>query len=147
MKIEIKKAMIENLELATKFALLLYDGDIYEDVIEENTRILSDKSQVIFIAYADETAAGFCRCSLRYDYVEGTDGGNVGYLEGIYVLPEFRRSGIAKAFVSRCEDWAKEHGCCEFASDCELDNTDSYNFHMAMGFEEANRIICFAKKL
>ena len=42
---------------------------------------------------------------------------------------------------------AKEKGCSEFASDCELDNTNSFNFHMAMDFEEANRVICFRKEL
>ena len=36
-------------------------------------------------------------------------------------------------------------GCREFASDCELDNADSFKFHMAVGFEEANRVICFKK--
>ncbi len=28
-----------------------------------------------------------------------------------------------------------------FASDCELENEDSLHLHIAMGFEEANRII------
>ena len=46
-----------------------------------------------------------------------------------------------------CEMWAKNMGCTEFASDCELDNTNSLKFHMAMGFCEANRIICFKKNL
>ena len=42
---------------------------------------------------------------------------------------------------------AGEMGCTEFASDCELDNTDSLRFHLHTGFEEANRIICFRKTL
>ncbi len=29
----------------------------------------------------------------------------------------------------------------------ELDNVNSLRFHMALGFEEANRIICFRKEL
>ena len=29
----------------------------------------------------------------------------------------------------------------------ELTNADSLRFHMAMGFTEANRIICFTKEL
>ena len=32
-------------------------------------------------------------------------------------------------------------------SDCELENTHSLQFHLNVGFEEANRIICFTKKL
>ena len=31
--------------------------------------------------------------------------------------------------------------------DCEIDNDDSLRFHIAMGFEETNRIICFKKGL
>lgn len=58
-----------------------------------------------------------------------------------------RKKGIAKALLAACEDWAKEKGCTEFASDCELDNTQSLQFHLHMGFGEANRIICFTKKL
>lgn len=30
---------------------------------------------------------------------------------------------------------------------CELDNEDSLKFHLKMGFAEANRIICFTKRL
>lgn len=37
--------------------------------------------------------------------------------------------------------------CAEFASDCELDNTDSLSFHLNTGFTEAGRIICFCKML
>ena len=47
----------------------------------------------------------------------------------------------------KCEKWAKEKGCSEFASDCELENDESLKFHIAMGFEEANRIICFKKDI
>lgn len=41
----------------------------------------------------------------------------------------------------------KVSGGLEFASDCELDNEDSLKFHLKMGFVEANRIICFTKRL
>ena len=60
---------------------------------------------------------------------------------------EFRHKGFAKEILSECEKWTKEKGCTEFASDCELDNEDSLRFHMAMGFIEAGRIICFKKEL
>ena len=84
---------------------------------------------------------------MRCDYVEGTDSSPVGYLEGIYVAEAYRKQGFAKALLAACESWAKTKGCSEFASDCELTNTQSLQFHLRMGFEEANRIICFTKKL
>ncbi len=55
--------------------------------------------------------------------------------------------GYAKELLTACEAWARAKGCKEFASDCELENIKSFQFHKAMGFEEANRIICFVKKL
>ena len=40
----------------------------------------------------------------------------------------------------------EKQGCKEFASDCEFDNCDGFEFNIAMDFDEANRIICFKKK-
>lgn len=144
---EIRQAVIDDLDIVTKLTLMLYDDNTYEDLLEENRKLLSSKSQVLFLAFDGFNPIGFAHCSLRYDYVEGTDGGNIGYLEGIYVCSEFRKMKVAKTFVDYCEKWAMENGCKEFASDCELDNIDSYNFHLAIGFEEVNRLICFTKKL
>lgn len=71
----------------------------------------------------------------------------VGYLEGVYVDEDCRRRGYAAQLLSACEEWAKEKGCRVFASDCELTNTDSLKFHLSLGFQEVNRIICFTKQL
>ncbi len=101
----------------------------------------------MFLKYADGRAVGFAQCGLRRDYVEGTQTSPVGYLEGIYVEEKYRRNGYARELLKACEGWAKSKGCAEFASDCEFTNADSLRFHLAVGFMEANRIICFAKKL
>ena len=124
----------------------------------EMGRIQAREDGMLFLAYDGENAIGFAQCQLRRDYVEGTnsspvgylEGTNsspVGYLEGIYVAEGYRKRGIARELLSACEKWAKEKGCWEFASDCELTNTQSLQFHLNVGFEEANRIICFTKKL
>jgi len=62
-------------------------------------------------------------------------------------IPKINSNGYAAELLNECEKWAKEKGCTEFASDCELTNTDSLKFHMALGFEEANWIICLRKDL
>lgn len=90
---------------------------------------------------------GFAQCQLRYDYVEGSETSPVGYLEGIFVKSEYRNKGYAKELLAECELWAKDNGCREFASDCEINNKNSFQFHKAMNFIEVNRIICFIKKL
>lgn len=113
---------------------------------EINSAIESENSE-IFLCYDEENAIGFAVCSLRHDYVEGTNSSPVGYLEGIFVKEEYRNIGLAGKLLSTAEEWARGKGCTEFASDCELDNTVSLSFHLNVGFEEANRIICFKKKL
>ena len=52
-----------------------------------------------------------------------------------------------KELLSSCQQWAASQNCTEFASDCELDNENSLQFHLAMGFEVAKKIICFRKSL
>lgn len=97
--------------------------------------------------YENDIPIGFAQCQLRYDYVEGAKTSPVGYLEGIFIKEGYRNKGYAKELLAECEVWAKGNGCQEFASDCEIDNIDSVQFHKAMNFTEANRIICFTKKL
>ena len=106
-----------------------------------------DDNAALFIKYADGSPAAFAQCQLRHDYVEGCVTSPVAYLEGIFVLEPYRKRGFAKELLSECEKWAKQKGCKEFASDCELSNIQSQNFHRAAGFAEANRIVCFKKVL
>ncbi len=116
-------------------------------VVDEFREIVAKEDAVCFIKYVDDKQIAFARGQLRYDYVEGTESSLVGYLEGIFVAEEYRKSGYAAELLGECEKWAKEKGCTEFASDCEFVNEESLKFHLALGFEEANRIICFRKDL
>ena len=143
----IRKAEMKDLTMIAELACQLWPDHTVEEMRTEFAEILAKPDAAYFLAYAEETAIGFAQCQLRYDYVEGTDSSPVGYLEGIYVAEGYRKHGIARELLSACESWAKEKGCTEFASDCELDNVQSLQFHLNVGFEEANRIICFTKKL
>ena len=69
------------------------------------------------------------------------------YIYAAMTHPDFRHQGIARQLTAACEEWAASRGCREFASDCELDNTDSLAFHLRCGFAEEGRIICFIKPL
>ena len=115
---------------------------------QEFLKLIRSPEAAVFLAEADGKAIAFAQCGLRHDYVEGkASDGTVGYLEGIFVEEAFRERGIARMLLSLCEDWARETGCAEFASDTELHNEDSLRFHLACGFEETGRIICFMKKI
>ena len=143
----IQKAEIKDLPILAELACQLWPDHTVEEMRTEVAEILAKPDAAFFLAYAENVPIGFAQCQLRHDYVEGTDSSPVGYLEGIYVAEEYRKQGVAKALLTVCESWANEKGCTEFASDCELDNTQSLRFHLNVGFEEANRIICFTKKL
>lgn len=130
-----------------ELAKRLWPGHTKSELEEEFQSVLSLPTCAVFLLQLDQKAAGFAQCSLRHEYVEGTKHSPVGYLEGIYILEEYRRRGFGRALVQRCERWAKEAGCREFASDCEWENEESHLFHLHYGFSEANRIICFTKQI
>ncbi len=143
----IKKAKNEDLEILAKLAVLMWREYSINELINKFSEIMTNGKSQFFLQYENNVPIGFAQCQLRYDYVEGTSTSPVGYLEGIFIKEGYRNKGYAKKLLTECEVWARENGCHEFASDCEIDNIDSFYFHKAMNFTEANRIICFTKKL
>ena len=143
----VRKATISESLVLAEMAIQMWDSHTIDELETEFNETLNDEQSAFFIKYLNNVPVGFAQCSLRTDYVEGTETSPVGYLEGIFVKEDYRNNGYARELLLACEMWAKDMGCTEFASDCELDNTNSLKFHMAMGFGEANRIICFKKNL
>ena len=143
----VQKAIEQDAAVLADLALMLWPSHDTAELREEFAELLKSEEAACFLACEAGVPVGFAQCQLRHDYVEGTQTSPVGYLEGIFVLPEFRRQGLAGELLAACEDWAREQGCKEFASDCELENNASLNFHLRMGFAEVNRIVCFTKTL
>ena len=143
----IKEAESADVEKLAGLAVLLWPENTVQDLTDEFTEILLSEKGSFFLKVVQDVPVGFAQCQLRQDYVEGTGSRPVGYLEGIFVKEEYRRRGYAGELLHACENWAKRKGCTEFASDCEIGNRDSFAFHMAFGFTETNRIICFTKQL
>ena len=143
----IKYAVGKDLHVITELALLLWPEHTHKELTEELGALLAMDDARFFLAYDNELAVGFAQCQLRHDYVEGAETSPVGYVEGIYVRDAYRGRGLARELVRACEAWARERGCRELASDCEWDNAVSQRFHLATGFREANRIVCFVKDI
>ena len=143
----IHKATVGDAMTAAQLAVQLWPHHTVAEMTAEFEETLPKQDTAVFLLSADEHAVGFAQCSLRHDYVEGTSTSPVGYLEGIFVDVSYRKRGYANVLLAACKAWAKEQDCAEFASDCELHNTDSFRFHLNVGFEEANRVICFTKAL
>ena len=90
--------------------------------------------------------AGFAEVGSR-NYAEGCVTTPVAYLEGWYVDPDVRGTGLGARLLAAVETWAREQGFTELASDAEIENTVSLEVHLALGFEEVERQICFRKRL
>ena len=143
----IRQANQEDSFMVAQLAAQLWTSQTTEEFKEEFDVLLDRSDAAVFLCLAEDKPVGFAQCQLRYDYVEGAESSPVGYLEGVFVEEEYRNQGYAAKLLVACEQWAKDKGCTEFASDCELENTQSLAFHLRCGFQEANRIICFTKKL
>ena len=143
----IYKATKKDIPEIADMAVLLWDGSTAGELAIEFAETVCMEESAVFIAAKDNNSIGFAQVQLRHDYVEGTYSSPVGYLEAIFVKEEYRKHGYARELLKQCEEWAMEKGCTEFASDCELTNDMSLAFHLSVGFTEANRIICFTKKL
>jgi len=109
--------------------------------------LLADSDAAIFVA---SDSAGkliaFIEASLR-DHGEGCETSPVGYIEAWYVDPHVRGQKLGRDMVHTAEQWAREKGCTEMASDTWLDNEGSIAAHLRLGYWEAERLVHFVKKL
>ncbi len=113
---------------------------------EQQEIVANPERNGVLVAALQDTLVGFAEVSLR-DWAEGCETRPVGYLEGWYVEPEHRRSGVGRRLVEAAENWARERGCTEMGSDAELWNTVSHAAHRAIGFGEVCRTVAFSKKI
>lgn len=144
---DIRRAGRQDMGTVSALVRELWPNHEPDELEAEFARQLDREDAAVFLCLSGGRAVGFAQVSLRRDYVEGTDGRPVGYLEGIYVQPPYRRHGLARALLEDGREFARQHGCKQFASDCELDNEGSIAFHLSCGFAEANRIVCFVSSL
>ena len=120
-----------------------------EEHLEEMKLLIASPDRYAqFVAFASNgRAVGFVEVSVRSDYVNGTESSPAGFLEGVYVVPDFRGGGIARALILEAGTWVKAAGCHEIASDTSIDNHGSRAMHCALGFTETERVIYFRKVL
>jgi aminoglycoside 6'-N-acetyltransferase I len=128
--------------------LLLWPEHTREELQHDQVRFLHDPdvAVVLVAAQPDGKLSGFVEASIR-PWAEGCATEPVGYIEGWFVRSAHRRSGIGRRLVETAEAWALSKGCIEMGSDAELWNDLSHKAHLALGYREAARLICFSKRL
>lgn len=99
------------------------------------------------VARSEGALVGFADATVRVDYVNGSSTSPVVFLEGLYVAPQSRGQGIARALCDAIERWGARAGCTEFASDALLENELGRRVHAALGFVETERVVYFLKPI
>jgi aminoglycoside 6'-N-acetyltransferase I len=72
--------------------------------------------QAVFLAENDGQAVAVMELSIRTDLPPLLNV-KVGYVEGFYIVPEFRGRGLARQLLRFAQDWARQQHCPAFASD------------------------------
>ncbi|MDL1911713.1 GNAT family N-acetyltransferase [Chloroflexi bacterium CFX6] len=109
--------------------------------------ILADLDSAVFVASrADGKLVAFIEARLR-EYAEACETSPVGYIEAWYVDPHVRGRKLGREMVRAAEQWAREKGMTEMASDTWLENEVSIAAHLKMGYEEVERLVHFVKRL
>ena len=109
--------------------------------------VLADASQAVFVAdYDGGGLGGFAEVSI-HPHTLGCDTHPVGCLEGWWVDPDLRRTGVGRQLVAAAENWPQPNGCREMASDTDLGNDVSLAAHLALGYQPIGHVIPFKKPL
>ncbi len=110
-------------------------NDLDESVVadEDCSRWLDDDGRTMFAAYDPEpvgVVTGGVSSSPEL-YARGDS----CYVDGLYVVPERRREGIAGELLNRMKAWGRERGCEYARLSVHVDNHAAMAFYEAHGFE------------
>jgi aminoglycoside 6'-N-acetyltransferase I len=143
----IEQLSSENLTDFTHLTLELWEDCEFTEEYLLYKNLIDSNSNICLLAKSENISIGFIHVSVRHDYVEGVENMPVAYIEGIYVKSDYQNRGVARALITKAENWAKQKGLKQIASDTEITNTHSIDFHKKTGFSEVARIVCFLKNI
>ena len=119
----------ENLEELVNMVLNLWPNCIYEEEYAYFKNVLSKPDRTCFLLRTKKQYIAFIYLSIRSGYFEGAQTSKVAYIEGIYVHPVFRKRKLGTHLLQIGEQWGKDQGSTEFASDTEIENL-IYSVHL-----------------
>lgn len=151
--IRIRTARASDGEQLAQMRAVLWPESSAEEHARELVPILEGNAAstlptIVFVAeISDGPLVGFLEAGLR-SHADGCDPSRaVGFIEGWYVLESQRQRGVGRQLLTAAEEWARDHGCVEMASDTWVDNEVSQRVHDALGYQEVDRCVHYRKKL
>jgi aminoglycoside 6'-N-acetyltransferase I len=148
----IRRARPQDLEPIVAMKVQLWPDGTAAEHREETQAILAGRPPstlplALLVADVGDAVAGFVEVGLR-SHADGCDPVRpCGFIEGWFVAPMHRGSGLGRALLGEAEAWARDHGCTELASDTWLDNEASQRAHESLGFEIVDRCVNYRKRI
>lgn len=147
MSILIRKMQRTDSDLWAAMRSRLWDRLSVEEHSADIERLWNGEKGNGYIAQTlDRTAVGFAEISIR-DYANGCTAQPVPFLEGIWIDPGHRRTGIGRLLITNITDDLIVQGFHELCSDADIGNQRSHQAHNNWGFSETTRVVCFRKPL
>lgn len=144
--VDIRQLDANDLEVWIKMRHALWPSASPKEHSKEVQELLSSDQFLAWAAWNGSDPVGFLELFVR-PFANGCDNRPVPFLEGIWVDPSMRKSGVGRRLLESAESWAKSEGYSEVGSDALIDNLDSHKAHDRWGFVETEKVIYFKKKL
>lgn len=139
-EIRVRRASAADIERLLPMRMRLWpDCPADEHRLELQQWMDSPEETPVFIAEdTDGNPVGFVEASI-HDSASGCKTTPVGYVEGWFIEEKHRRLGIGRMLIALAEEWARDRGFREMASDAEIDNKVSISAHLRLGYVETHR--------
>ena len=142
-----RKGTIEDIDYLKTMGRLLWTKSTEDDLEKSFKDTFASPKEIAFVSQSETgELTGFAIISVRTD-VEGATSSPVGYLEGIFVYPGYRKQEVGRHLVELGEKWCVGKGCKQIASDTAISTSDSTEFHTNIGFHVTSKDNCFIKNL
>ncbi|MGE0547440.1 MAG: GNAT family N-acetyltransferase [Kofleriaceae bacterium] len=148
----VRAAALTDLDRVTALCVRLWPDVELDDQRDHVARTLagrppSTQPLAYFVAEDAGRLIGFVEVGRRSHAEDCDPRRPCGFIEGWYVDPAYRRRGVGRRLIDRAEQWAREHGCIDLASDTWADNEISVRAHVALGFAVGERLITLHKAI
>jgi len=102
---------------------------------------MQKNESVIFVATDDAGAAlGFTQL---YPSFSSTVMKRLWILNDLYVVPQYRRSGVAKALMERARQWGIETGAAELMLETAVDNEKAQRLYESLGWKRDTEFLTY----
>jgi len=135
MRVRVKKVNEKNIAEWVRLRGFLWENGEYE--VETQTYMEDDSSKnaennPVWIAYVGKKAVGFIEISIREN--EDWHPHPMTFLEGVYVIPELHKRGIAKKLLYIASRWTLKNKFFFMGSQIKVNDDLSAKMLLALGF-------------